>query len=206
MPKRTQNFNSWRLSKLADPAIAASYLTAAMDDSQEMFRKALRNVAQARQMTRVARSAGVTRESLYRATSEIGNPTLYTLDSVLDALGIDIKFEAKGSISAPLKVVRRASGRRHKVTQLDPLKGKSLHLASGTGVGSLLQPTQGYPAMNWTAQIVIVPQPGWNGQNLMSANASGLSPHEFRVNAEQGWRVPFIPGATEPQNTIPSQP
>jgi hypothetical protein len=60
-----------------------------------MFRKALRNVAQARQMARVARDAGVTRESLYRATSEIGNPTLDTLDSVLSAVGIKMKFEAE---------------------------------------------------------------------------------------------------------------
>lgn len=64
MPKRTQSYQSWRLSKLADPINAASYLTAAMKDSPDMFRKALRNVAQSRQMAKVARDAGVTRESL----------------------------------------------------------------------------------------------------------------------------------------------
>jgi len=94
MPKRTQSYDSWRQSKLADPDTAAAYLSAAMTDSTEMFRKALRNVAQARQMTKVARDAGVTRESLYRATSDIGNPTLDTLRPVLEAVGITMKFEA----------------------------------------------------------------------------------------------------------------
>jgi probable addiction module antidote protein len=101
MPKRTQSYNSWRESKLTDPTTAASYLTAAMSDSPNMFRKALRNVAQARQMAKVARDAGVTRESLYRATSEMGNPTLDTLESVLSALDINIKFEANASVVAP---------------------------------------------------------------------------------------------------------
>jgi probable addiction module antidote protein len=72
-----------------------------------MFRKALRNVAQARQMAKVARKAGVTRESLYRVTSDIGNPTLETLDSVLDALGIKIRFEADVPASPSGPVARR---------------------------------------------------------------------------------------------------
>ncbi len=103
MPKRTREYNPWRLEKLTNPETAASYLTAAITDSPEMFRKALRNVAQARQMARVARSAGVTRESLYRATSEIGNPTLDTLDAVLTAVGVKIIFRAdRDSVSSVL--------------------------------------------------------------------------------------------------------
>jgi probable addiction module antidote protein len=94
MPKRTREYNSWRLEKLTNPETAAAYLTAAITDSPDLFRKALRNVAQARQMAKVAREAGVTRESLYRATSGIGNPTLDTLDAVLGAVGIKIIFAA----------------------------------------------------------------------------------------------------------------
>lgn len=100
MPKRTQSFQSWRQSKLADPLNAASYLNAAIEDSPEMFLKALRNVAQARQMSQVARDAGVTRESLYRATSEIGNPTLETFISVLRALHLKIVIEPQAHTSA----------------------------------------------------------------------------------------------------------
>jgi probable addiction module antidote protein len=100
MPKRTSNYNSWQLEKLTNPETAAAYLSAAISDSPEMFRKALRIVAQASQMTTVARKAGVKRESLYRATSEIGNPTLDTLHPVLKAVGITMKFEATEASAA----------------------------------------------------------------------------------------------------------
>ncbi len=99
MPKRTKSYNSWRLSKLTDPEVAASYVNAAISDSPEMFLKALRNVAQARQMTKVAKTAGVTRENLYRAFSDEGNPTLDTLSSVLRAVGLKLIV---GTESCPL--------------------------------------------------------------------------------------------------------
>jgi probable addiction module antidote protein len=94
MPSKTTPYREALLESLSDPTEAAHYLNAAIRDSPEMFLKALRNVAQSRQMARVARDAGVTRESLYRATSEIGNPTLETLSSVLGAMGIKLIFEA----------------------------------------------------------------------------------------------------------------
>jgi probable addiction module antidote protein len=56
-----------------------------------MFLEAIRDVAQARQMTRVARNAGVTRESLYKATSPAGNSTFETFVAVLAAM--DLTFE-----------------------------------------------------------------------------------------------------------------
>lgn len=49
---------------------------------------ALGVVARARGMTTVAREAGVTREALYKALSEDGDPRLTTLIGVLKALGI----------------------------------------------------------------------------------------------------------------------
>ncbi|HEV8717012.1 MAG TPA: addiction module antidote protein [Candidatus Binatia bacterium] len=97
MPKTTREYRSWQLDTLSDPQLAASYLNAAMNDSPEMFLKALRNVAQAHQMTRVAKEAGVKRESLYRALSTEGNPTLDTLVSVLSVLKIKTRFAAEGA-------------------------------------------------------------------------------------------------------------
>jgi probable addiction module antidote protein len=94
MPSRTRPYREALLEALADPVEAAHYLSAAIGDSPDMFLKALRNVAQARHMSKVAKAAGVTRESLYRATSLTGNPTLDTLASVLNALGLQIKIEA----------------------------------------------------------------------------------------------------------------
>jgi probable addiction module antidote protein len=98
MAKRTKDHQSWLIEKLTDPERARDYLNAAHDDSREMFLEALRDVAQARQMSKVAKDAGVTRESLYRATSEIGNPTLDTFESMLKALGLKIKIEVAEAV------------------------------------------------------------------------------------------------------------
>jgi probable addiction module antidote protein len=51
---------------------------------------ALGVIAKARGMTAVAREAGVTREGLYRALSEDGDPRLTTLLGVVRALGLKL--------------------------------------------------------------------------------------------------------------------
>ncbi len=57
---------------------------------------AIGEVARAKGMTDLAREAGMSRESLYRALSEDGNPQLSTVMKVLDALGykLDVKSTA----------------------------------------------------------------------------------------------------------------
>jgi probable addiction module antidote protein len=90
MPKRTRDYRSWLRGQLTNPVAAANYINAAIEDSPEMLLVAVRNVAQAQKMAKVADRAGVNRESLYRTLSEEGNPTLDTLSSVLEALGLEI--------------------------------------------------------------------------------------------------------------------
>lgn len=51
---------------------------------------ALGVVARARGMTNIARDAGVTREALYKALSERGDPRLSTLLGVMRALGVKL--------------------------------------------------------------------------------------------------------------------
>jgi probable addiction module antidote protein len=74
----------------ADPALAAEYLQAAMEDTDEpaVLLIALRHVSEACGMAAVAKEAGIKRESLYRALSPTGNPTLKTLTAVLRAVGL----------------------------------------------------------------------------------------------------------------------
>jgi probable addiction module antidote protein len=74
----------------ADPAYAAEYLQAAMEDTAEpaVLLIALRHVSEAYGMADVAKAAGIKRESLYRALSPKGNPTLRTLTAVLKAVGL----------------------------------------------------------------------------------------------------------------------
>jgi probable addiction module antidote protein len=64
-----------------DPQFAVEYLRAATEDSNEprVLLIALRRVAQARGIAKIAKAAGVERESLYRALSANGNPRLSTL-------------------------------------------------------------------------------------------------------------------------------
>jgi probable addiction module antidote protein len=99
MAKAVKTYNQWRLEKLSSPEQAARYLNAAKRDSKEALLDAVKNVIQANQVARVAREAGVARESVYRSFSAEGNPTFDTLDSVLAAVGIKITFEAEDSSS-----------------------------------------------------------------------------------------------------------
>jgi len=54
----------------------------------------LRNIAEAKQMTKVAAGAEVQRESLYRMLSVPGNPRLSSLLGVLKALGLQLTVAA----------------------------------------------------------------------------------------------------------------
>jgi probable addiction module antidote protein len=79
-----------------DPDFAAEYLKAALEDADEprVLLIALRHVAQARGIARIAKAAGIERESLYRALSARGNPRLSTLYAVAKAVGLRLTVEA----------------------------------------------------------------------------------------------------------------
>jgi len=78
----------------ADPELAAEYLNAAAEDGDpRVYLTALRTVAEAQGMAKVAKAAGVPRESLYRALSSGGNPRFSTLHAILKAAGLKIAVE-----------------------------------------------------------------------------------------------------------------
>lgn len=56
---------------------------------------ALGTIAKARGMTGVANETGLSRQSLYSALSEEGNPRLDTVMKVLDALGLELVAKAR---------------------------------------------------------------------------------------------------------------
>ena len=56
--------------------------------------RALGDIARAKGMTQVARDAGLSRESLYKALSENGNPSFATVLKVARALGVRLHAEA----------------------------------------------------------------------------------------------------------------
>ena len=99
MPKRTREYRASLLEDLQNPEEAARYLNAALEDSDEMFLVALRDVAEARQMAKVASEAGIAREALYKTLSRSGNPRYRTLRGVLNALGVRICLLPAGATS-----------------------------------------------------------------------------------------------------------
>jgi probable addiction module antidote protein len=98
MPKRTADYRSTLLEDLKDPTEAQHYLSAALNDSEDMFLLALRDVAEAHQMAKVAGKVGVSRESLYRMLTASGNPTYRNFFGILRAL--DVAFEGVRAKSA----------------------------------------------------------------------------------------------------------
>ncbi len=78
-----------------DPEFAVEYLNAALEDFENpgVFLIALRCVAEARGIAKVAKAAGLERESLYRALSAKGNPRMSTLVAVTRAMGLRLTVE-----------------------------------------------------------------------------------------------------------------
>lgn len=83
----------------ANRGLAVEYLKAAMEslddpDDRAAGLLALRTVAEAYGgLALVAAEAGISRESLYRALSAKGNPTLKTLLAVLKTVGMRLSVE-----------------------------------------------------------------------------------------------------------------
>jgi probable addiction module antidote protein len=69
-----------------------AWLTEAPDDAAGIAR-ALGDIARAKGMTQVAKDAGLSRESLYKALSADGNPSFATVLKVARALGVRLHAE-----------------------------------------------------------------------------------------------------------------
>ena len=95
--KAAVRFETVLKGHLSDPEQAAKYLTACYEEGPDVFLQALRDVVDAQGgMSRTARLAGLNRESLYRQLSRQGNPSLNSLNAVLTALGLKLRFAAGG--------------------------------------------------------------------------------------------------------------
>ena len=80
---------------LKTPEDRAAYIEAALEDGDVSFiTHALGDVARAVGMSDVAKEAGITREGLYKALSDKGDPRLSTLLGVMRALGLQLSARA----------------------------------------------------------------------------------------------------------------
>jgi len=76
---------------LRTPEEMAAYLDAWLEEAPDDvagLARALGDIARAKGMSQVARDAGLSRESLYRALSAEGNPSFATVLKVTKALGL----------------------------------------------------------------------------------------------------------------------
>jgi probable addiction module antidote protein len=82
---------------LRTPEEMAAYLNAWLEEAPadgSGIARALGDIARAKGMTQVARDAGLSRESLCRALSADGNPSMATVLKVIRALGLRLHAEA----------------------------------------------------------------------------------------------------------------
>ena len=97
---------------LRTPEEMAAYLEACLEDADgdaACIAKALGDIARAKGMARVARDAGLSRESLYKALSGERSPGFDTILKVIGALGL--KLHAKAQAGRGVRSTTR-SGRR----------------------------------------------------------------------------------------------
>lgn len=84
-------------TQLRTPKEMAAYLDAWLSDAPDDaagIARALGDLARAKGMAQVARDAGLSRESLYKALSGAGNPSFDTVLKVAKALGLRLHAHA----------------------------------------------------------------------------------------------------------------
>ncbi len=92
------DYTDWLATRLKDPQEAADYINAAIEDgSPELLLLALRDVAEAHKMSKVAKGTGVAREAIYRILSAQGNPRLNSLWNLFGALGLGITVQPRSA-------------------------------------------------------------------------------------------------------------
>jgi probable addiction module antidote protein len=99
MPK-TKRFDA--AEYLDSEARQVAYITAALEAGDADFvRDALGLVARARGMSEIAKSAGLNRESLYKALGDTGNPEFATVMRIVRALGLTLSARPAAARRAP---------------------------------------------------------------------------------------------------------
>ncbi len=90
---KTKNYREGLLLRLKDSEYAVAYLTEVLnEDDLDAFYVAVRDVIDAREenISALADRAGVTRQALYKALSDGGNPGFATILHVLKSLNLQL--------------------------------------------------------------------------------------------------------------------
>ena len=95
---KTEDYKKSLIKRLKNPEYAVGYLSEVMaNESQEAFLIALRDIIEAREenVTELSEKIGLTRQGVYKALSESGNPRLSTVKEVLNSLGFTLSISQK---------------------------------------------------------------------------------------------------------------
>lgn len=105
---KVSDLKTWDVADfLNTPEMQAEYIAAAFEEgTPEEIRDAIKAVARARGMKETAKASGITREGLYKALGENGNPEFTTVLAILRGMGIPL------SVKLPAK--KRATKKRAK--------------------------------------------------------------------------------------------
>ena len=95
---KTEDYKKSLFKRLKDTEYAVGYLTDVLaEESQEAFLIALKDVIEAREenISSLSERSGITRQGLYQALSESGNPHFATIKDVLSSLGLQFTIARK---------------------------------------------------------------------------------------------------------------
>jgi probable addiction module antidote protein len=99
MSKKSVDFKKFLIDILKDPQLAVSYLNEHFryqgPDRKKHLLLGIKNVIEAQGFSVLSRKSGISRRTLYKAFSETGNPTVETLLTLLDSIGMSIRFETE---------------------------------------------------------------------------------------------------------------
>ena len=97
----SEKFSRWDAAEhLRTDEDAHLYLQACAEEDPgdgSLIRAALNDVARAGNMSKLANDVGMSREGLYKALSENGNPTFATIMRITRALGLQVRITAWNS-------------------------------------------------------------------------------------------------------------
>ncbi len=90
----SRDYEDFLIESLKEPQEARAYLNAALEDEDyRVFLLALKDVAKAYGISRIASETKLNRESLYKTLSENGNPQISSLVALLRAVGVRLTTE-----------------------------------------------------------------------------------------------------------------
>ena len=142
MSGRSRSYKDSLYRRLQDNTEALNYIQAALEESQDAFLVALKNVLEARNLSEIARNSDLYRGNIYRMLKEGGNPTLMSLDKILHALGLKLAVQLEQvQVPFPAEMVHvwrqpwnAASTQRQRAIVYTATHTVSRNSAAATGV------------------------------------------------------------------------